>query len=333
MINAFLPKKIFTLFILLVLLSGQRVLLAQKSLQCIAVITEISGDALLKRDNKSEFFKASWGVQLFQGDEIKTTDKSEVKLLFSNSSLISLGPNSTIKISGKESQTSASATNVKNVSSAMLVDLSAFSSRRDNKRDEGALADLRSATTDQSILLTLPYNTLIKGTRPSFSWIPKKSYDKYVVNLFNSKGLVWSKKVSENSMKYPENEKELEFGESYFWNVDGEYLIDTDKSANHKFSVLSLEKSKEVEKHENAIRDTFKSNPECSSLHSLLGAFYLNTGLLQDAIMEFNMIAVLNTDAALPHELLGSLYSEVGEKDKAIEELQKALMLSKKSEK
>jgi tetratricopeptide (TPR) repeat protein len=32
----------------------------------------------------------------------------------------------------------------------------------------------------------------------------------------------------------------------------------------------------------------------------------------------------------LPHEILGSLYTEAGNKDKAIEELQKALELTKK---
>jgi len=41
----------------------------------------------------------------------------------------------------------------------------------------------------------------------------------------------------------------------------------------------------------------------------------------------------MNPDAPLPHEILGSLYSDVGNKDKAIEELQKALALAKNKEK
>jgi tetratricopeptide (TPR) repeat protein len=214
-----------------------------------------------------------------------------------------------------------------------MVNLSDLIPKREDKNDVGALAGLRSVSSEQSIELTSPNNTLIKTDHPSFSWIAKKSFDNYVVNLYNSKGLVWSKKVSENAMKYPENEKGLEFGESYFWNVEGEYLIDTDKSSNHKFSVLSLEQSKEVEENENTIRNTFKNDPESSSMHSVMGAYFINKGLLQDAIIEFQTIAKLNSDAALPHELLGSLYSEVGDKDKAIDELQKALTLSKNREK
>jgi hypothetical protein len=315
------------------LLSGLRLSQAQQPSQCLAVITEINGEVFLKKVNRNEFSKASWGIQLFQGDEIKTSDKSEVKLLFSNNTLISLGSNSKIKITGKESPATETTGNVRNISSAAMVNLSDLIPKREDKNDVGALAGLRSVSSEQSIELTSPNNTLIKTDHPSFSWIAKKSFDNYVVNLYNSKGLVWSKKVSENAMKYPENEKGLEFGESYFWNVEGEYLIDTDKSSNHKFSVLSLEQSKEVEENENTIRNTFKNDPESSSMHSVMGAYFINKGLLQDAIIEFQTIAKLNSDAALPHELLGSLYSEVGDKDKAIDELQKALTLSKNREK
>jgi hypothetical protein len=322
-------KKGLVVLLFIFLLSGLRLSQAQQPSQCLAVITEINGEVFLKKVNRSEFSKASWGIQLFQGDEIKTSDKSEVKLLFSNNNLISLGSNSMIKIAGKEPPATETTSNVRNISSAAMVNLSDLIPKREDKNDVGALAGLRSVSSEQSIELTSLNNTLIKTDHPSFSWMTKKIYDNYIVNLYNSKGLVWSRKVSENTIKYPENEKGLEFGESYFWNVEGEYLIDTDKSSNHKFSVLSLEQSKEVEENENTIRNTFKNDPESSSMHSVLGAYFINKGLLQDAIIEFQTIAKLNSDAALPHELLGSLYSEVGDKDKAIDELQKALALSK----
>jgi len=314
-------------------LSGFRFSLAQQPTFCIAVITEINGEAFLKKVNKSEFSKTYWGTQLFQGDEIKTSNKSEVKLLFSNGSLISLGPNSLFKILRKESPATEPTGDIKNISTPMMINLFTYFLKREDENDVGALAGLRSVTMDQSIVLTSPCNTLIKTDRPSFSWITKKSLDNYVVNLYNSKGLVWSKKVSENTLRYPENERGLEFGESYSWNVEGEYPFNTGETANHRFSVLSLEKSKEVEENENTIRNTFKNDLESISLHSLLGTYYINNGLLQDAISEIQIIAKINTDAALPHEILGSLYLEMGDKDKAIDELQKALILAKNRDK
>lgn len=322
------------IFLILVLsLSGMRLSLAQQPAQCIAVITEIKGEALLKKAERKEFNKVYWGTQLFKGDQIKTSDKSEAKLLFSNGNFISVGPNSMITISGNESSTTENIGNVRNISSATIVNISALTMKRDNKKDVGALAGLRSINIERSIELRSPCNTFIKTNRPAFSWQTKKSYDKYIVNLYDSKGLVWSKKISDSTLKYPDNEKGLEFGESYFWNVQGEDVIDNDKSASHKFTVLTLEKSREVEENEKKIRNTFREEPESSSTHSVLGAFYINMGLVQDAIGEFQIISKINSEAPLPHEILGSLYSDSGDKDKAIEELQKALTLSKNKEK
>jgi len=306
---------------------------AQQPVQCLAVITEISGDVLLRTANRSEFLKASWGTQLNEGDQIKTSGNSIVKLLFSNSTFISLGPNSTISISGEASPATQAIGDVKNLSSAMMVNLSAFTINKESKKNIGALAGLRSFNIEEVIELTTPYNTLIKTSRPSFSWIAKKSYDNYIVKLYNNMGMLWSKEVSGITLNYPDDEKELEFGGSYFWYVEGEELISSDKSANQKFSVLSLEKSKEVEEQEKVIRNTFKNEPESSSLHSVLGAYYIDHGLLMDAINEFQIISKINADANLPHEILGSLYTDVGKKDKAILELQKALELSKNSNK
>ena len=326
-------KSCVILLILVLLLSGMRLSLAQQPPQCIAVITEINGEALLKRAGRNEFVKTFWGTQLFQGDQIKTSDKSEAKLLFSNGSTISVGPGSMITISGKESSATSAIGTVKNISSATMVNISGLTLKRDNKKDVGALAGLRSVTIEQNIGLNSPCNTIIKTNRPSFSWQTKKPYDKYVVNLYGNRGLVWSKKISDSTLIFPENEKGLEFGESYFWNVEGEDLINNDKSLSRKFTILSLEKSREVAENEKTIRNSFRDEPESSSLHSVLGAYYINQGLVQDAIVEFQIISKINSDAPLPHEILGSLYSDSGDKDKAIEELQKALALSKNKDK
>jgi tetratricopeptide (TPR) repeat protein len=326
-------KSAFILLILALLLATARSSTTQQSGQCIAVITEINGEALLKKANKNEFVKVYWGTQLFQGDQVKTLDKSEVKLLFSNNNFISLGPNSMITISGKGSSATEALGDVKNISSAMMVNISGLTLKRDDKKDVGALAGLRSVIIEQTIELRSPCNTFIKTNHPSFSWQAKKPYDKYIVNLYDSRGLVWSKKISDSTLKYPENEKALDFGQSYFWNVVGEDIIDNDKSASHKFTILTLEKSKEVEENEKRIWNTFRDEPESSSLHSMLGAFYINQGLIQDAIGEFQIISKINSEAPLPHEILGSLFSDSGDKDKAIEELQKALALAKNKDK
>ncbi len=314
-------------------LSAGLTLFSQQTGQCLAVITELKGEVHFKKAADTEFIKAAWGSQLFQGDQVKTSAGSEVSLLFSNGNFVTLGPNGSMAVSGKKSPESKPDANVRNISSAMMVNISGLTLKKENKKDVGALAGLRSGDSEQSIELASPYNTLIKTIRPSFSWTVKESYDKYIVNLYSSKGLVWSRKVSGKALDYPENEKELVFGESYFWNVEGEGLIDNDKSSNQKFSVLSAERSKEVADQEALIMKTLSDKSESSNLHSVLGAYYISQGLLQDAINEFQAVSKINTEATLPHEILSSLYTDVGNKDKAIEELQKALTLAKNKEK
>jgi tetratricopeptide (TPR) repeat protein len=306
--------------------------IGQPSAKCLALITEVNGEVFIKK-GQSESTKAYWGAQLFQGDEIKTSGNSEVKLLFSNNSLVSLGPNSTIKISGKEPLRTETNKNVKNISSAMMVDLSTFTLKDEGDKEVGALAGLRSGGTDLPIVLVSPYNSFIKTNRPSFSWETKKSFDAYTLNLYNSKGLVWSKKVSGITTEYPASEKELQPGESYYWNITGQGIIEDEKSDNNKFTLLPAEKLKEVETRETEIKYIFRDEAESSSYHSVLGALYINMGLLQDAISEFQIISRINSDASTPHEILGSLYSEVGSKDKAIAELQKALEMAKNNNK
>jgi hypothetical protein len=307
--------------------------LSQDKPQYIALITGKKGTVLIKKAGKAEFENVDWGTQLFTGDQIRTEKGSEVSITFSDGTIIGLGPGGSITISGETLSTKVASGNVRKVSSAMMADISALTSQKNPKKDVGALAGLRSVGIEQPFELTSPYNTLIRTNRPTFTWSPKKPYDNYIVNLYSSEGLVWSSKVNENYLKFPENEKGLEPGETYFWNVEGEDLLDNKKSPNYKFSVLSFEKSKEVLDQEKLIRQTFDNDADSASLHSFLGAYYMNQGLLEDAIREFEIISGMNPDSPLPHEILGSLYSNVGNKDKAIEELQRALALSKGKEK
>ena len=305
--------------------------IAQQSVPYLAIITEINGNALLKKAGKDIFEKAYWGTQLFKGDQVKTSEGTTVKLLYVDNTIVSLGPNHTLSISGDESYAAGTVEEVRKISSGTMVNLASLTTNRDNTKDVGSLAFLRSNKGSASIVLTSPANTLIKTDRPDFSWQSAESFEAFTVNLYNSNGLVWSKEVTENEMNYPENEKGLQFGETYFWNVEGEELIDNEKSANQSFSLLSPEMTREVETQEKLIRSSFIDDPEGSSLHLLLGAYYIDQGLLLDAINEFQMISTIHADSPLPHEILGSLYSDVGNKDKAIEELQKALLLVKSS--
>jgi hypothetical protein len=304
---------------------------AQQPMKCLAVITDMIGEVVIHKAN-TNMINAFWGAQLSEGDIIRTSKASGVALLFSDGNLVNLGAESNIEITrSNENQGSSGSKSIKGDPS-MIATFSALTMKRENKNEVGILADLRSVNTDLPIELISPCNTFIKLTNPSFTWQADESMDEFIVSLFNNKGLVWSKKVSGNQLEYPEDEKELTYGESYFWHVEGDIMLESYKSLNQEFSILPPGKINDVVTQEENIKDLFSDDLNSGSYHSVLGAYYMNNGLFEEAIKEFTRVSEINPDAALPHEILGRLYTDVGKKDLAISELQKALQLAKKAE-
>ena len=296
---------------------------AQLSGSALAVISDVKGDVTLSKAGSDESLKAVFGTQLAQGDQLETGKKASVTLLFTNGNLISLGPGSNITISGNQSGAS------RNIGAGMAGNFSDLAMRQDQRGEMGVLMDLRSDETAQQILPLSPCNTMISTDRPTLSWESLKPADEFVVRLYNGEGLVWEKRTTATHLEFPEDESGLEFGASYFWNVEGEDLINSFRSLNQKFTVLNEEKIYEIKEEEKKLSGIFSDDPGNSSLHSLLGAYYAKAGLLEDAIRAFEQVRDANPDATLPHEILGGLYSDVGKKDLAIAELKKALMLEK----
>lgn len=318
-------REIQNLSILLILflifpLSG----IAQNNGSALAMISDVKGSVLLLQAQSDDSRKAVFGMQLVQGDRLETGRKAGVTLLFSNGNLVSLGPNSNITISGNPSGNSSM-----NIGAGMAGNFSDLAMRQDNKGEMGVMMDLRSDETSQQILPLSPCNTMISTTAPGLKWDSRKPADEFVVRLYNDQGLVWEKRTTATSLAYPQDEVALEFGQSYFWNVEGEDLITSFRSLNQMFTVLPEEKISEIKAEENKLLGMFTDDPNNSSLHSLLGAYYAKAGLLEAAINAFEQVRDSNPEATLPHEILGGLYSDVGKKDLAIAELQKALMLEK----
>lgn len=299
-------------------------LFAQNNTSALAVISDVQGDVLLLKVNQVEGTEAVFGMKLEKGDQVKTEKKASVTLLFSNGNLISLGPNSNITISGNQNGDQAT-----NIGAGMAGNFSELALHQDNKGEIGVLMDLRSDETAQQIIPMSPCNTMIANIKPRLLWESKKPADEFVIRIYNSQGLVWEKRTTDTHMDFPEGEQALEYGSSYFWNVEGEDLINSFRSLNQKFTVLTAEKIKEKKLEEEKLAGLFADDQNNSSLHSLLGAYYAKCGLLEDAIIKFEIVRDANPGATLPHEILSSLYSDVGQKDLAIAELQKALLLEK----
>ena len=298
-------------------------LLAQNE-SALAVISDVRGSVTLNKAGSNEPLKAVFGTQLAKGDQLETGKKASVTLLFTNGNLISLGPGSNITISGNQSGGSS-----RNIGAGMAGSFSDLALRQDQRGEMGVLMDLRSDETAQQILPLSPCNTFVSTNRPVMRWESVKPADEFVVRLYNGEGLVWEKRTTAKHLEFPEDEQGLQYGSSYFWNVEGEDLINSFRSLNQKFTVLNEEKIYEIKEEEKKLSGLFSDDPGNSSLNSLLGACYAKAGLLEDAIRAFEQVRDANPEATLPHEILGGLYSDAGKKDLAIAELKEALLLEK----
>ncbi|MFQ5752319.1 MAG: hypothetical protein ACE5HI_10010 [bacterium] len=137
--------------VLIIILSTAVVksLTLQQEPQYVALITDLKGKVMVKKAQRDEFEKALWGMQLFQGDKLKTFEDAEVSCLFSNNNLVALGPNSTIIISKGPLSPKKAPKSIRNMDTELLADHSILTLRKTSEGEIGALAGLRFGRTEQ----------------------------------------------------------------------------------------------------------------------------------------------------------------------------------------
>jgi hypothetical protein len=287
-----------------------------------AIITDLQGDVRLKKSTQGSFIPALWGMQLSTGDQLKTNEAAQVSILFASSNMITLGANSAMTIS--ESVKSAGETStVQNLDPDLSADLAFISYEEKDGSEVGLLAGLRGQP-GESIVLLAPRNTQLKTQRPVFKWHTFKEYEMFKISLFNADGRIWTKETNNPFLDYPDDQPALSQGESYFWVVEGENLLDSDKSASISFGILAENNLVSLEEKEQRLSETLSG----SNKWFFLGNLYQKNELYQDALEIFHEIAKNHKTAPLPHQILGKIYQRIGLKDRAIRELETAVKLS-----
>jgi tetratricopeptide (TPR) repeat protein len=282
---------------------------------------------MVQKAGRTDPERGVWGMQLCRGDQLRTKENSQVSILFQNSNLVTLGPNSSLTIA--DNTPGGSRNSVRKVNPDLTPNLSLLTFHESRDGEAEALAGLRAGKTETDITPMSPRNSKMRSSRPSFEWVSARSHESYGVTLFADTGAVWTCRTGTTRLDYPGSERALEPGKSYFWYVEGEDLFEKTKSPDAGFTLLSSEDVKCVEEQERHLRQTMGGDGENSSVQFLLGAYYDQMGLVMEAIPQFRLLAEKNPDAPLPHEILGRLYEKAGLKDQAIRELQKAVMLGK----
>lgn len=283
-----------------------------------ALLTEVSGAVSVTRASGGAAVDASWGMQLFQGDVVRTGADGVAALLFTDNNLVNLGANTSMTVSTSSGQG-------RSVPSSRLADVSDLTMHRAGQGEIAALGGLRSGSREATIVPVTPRNSRVLESHPVLAWYATADFDEFEVRLLDGSGEVWSTTVTESQVTYPDDAPALEPGKEYVWQVTGIAMLDEIGSEMAPFAVVDDATRTTVREEADGIRTMFTDDSDASSRDYLLGALYAREGLINEAIQAFSRIAERHPDSPIAHEILGKLYYDMGMKDEAIQALHNAL--------
>lgn len=256
----------------------------------IALITEMKGEVALAKKGSQAFAKTNWGTPLFEGDRVRTSASASAVLLFSNGNMMTVSAGNTFTVSDASVSSASLSGPVRAVDSGLMAAASDLTLHRAGQGEIEVLGGLRSGGTSSDIEITYPRNSKITSAKPHFSWSSAADFDEFKVIVSSSKGEIWSEMTTESEMDYPAGAPELIPGETYFWQVEGEDMVDVSASPLVSFEVLSDEAIAEVESGKAQINKLFDGAAISSGQLYMIGSMYVKKGLIADAISTFKSI-------------------------------------------
>lgn len=323
-----MTRRVIYLFSLLALVhAGFCLLCAQQQTPCIALLSELRGAVFVKAEGEKEFRKAPWGTQLRAGDIVQTSSEGSASILLSNNVLLNIGPGSNITISDEMSRGKDDPQPLSKVNAYNAVDLSNLIVRTTGNGKGIALAGLRGANPDSSLLQISPRNTTIRSTTPAFAWHCGFQAERFKITVYDARGRLWEAVTSDTTIVYPKDTKRLNNGEKYSWMVEGTVGVKKFRSPRMRFDVLSRKNVDVLENKERRIQESLSSDSVGTTRYFVLGRLYRQYGLLQESVEQFEAIANHNPDSPTVYQVLARLYNELGFKEKAAFALEKAINL------
>jgi hypothetical protein len=187
-----------------------------------ALVIELKGEARIFRQGQKTGIPVQWGSYIYQGDTVRTTGKSRLKLLFHDGDMIVLGGNSEMAIdthAGKEPDKATTAANEKAKAIPILDSLISISHLMSKKKivstangDLMITSEMRSTCEDSFMLF--PRNHSIDTLEPTFKWTSSYRDEgiSYKLTLFDNEKKIWEVTTRSKEVKYPAN---LEWGKTY----------------------------------------------------------------------------------------------------------------------
>lgn len=280
----------------------------------IALISSFSGDVKVNHTDKKSLQPLHLGMQLFENDEIYTYDNSKASLLFIDGSVITVWPNSQLKVVPGEISAKKEGTLVATLSRKVLTTIKGIFSGNMKEETLTAIPGIRKKIEKEKNRVTIAYprNSIILSLTPTFRWKISGDNNTFLISLTlkGMEGTLWAAQTDSTAILYPEGQKSLKRGQTYFLKVQS--ANDSSLYDEVYFRILEQEKATEVIGFEKKMMMLQKSNRDDMSPSFILATFYKGKGLFHQALIEFERLEKQNPEDRFILEQKREIFAKTG---------------------
>ncbi len=282
----------------------------------VAILLSCRGAVeVIKSDGQSA--EGTFGLPLFEGDEVKTGEDSEAEIHFENGTWIVVGARSRLQVKAQPGTNKREDTKTESESFKSVQD---FIKLKDY-RGSSSIVGLRSGEKCRDLWIISPCDTKIRSKRPVFRWNCSDESQPLRIVLYSQENTLWEKKVSGiKSLAYPEDGPDLLENTSYSWVIEtaDPLVFPPVRSQAAFFEIISSEEEKALQTALGEIEE--KEIPSPLSYHLVRASLFFDYGLLGEAIDETKQAVAGDPTNGTLISILARLYAEAGRTEEALGE-------------
>jgi len=286
-----------------------------------AILLGCQGDVFVVKSGGQEV-KASFGMALEPGDEVRTGNDAKAEIHFDNGQWVQIGPNSSTQVHGSKAQAASSEGSMGEKSFEVVQN---FLKLKDSE-GTSSLARLRSGDKASELRAESPMQTRLMDTSPTFRWTASDPTQELRLTLYNDDGVLWQQDVEAGalSLQYPGEAPKLSPDVTYSWVLEttDPLVFPPLRSEAAFFEVVSPEQRSDIE---TSLGEITADKTSKISYHLVRASLFYSYNLMEDAIAETRMAVEMEPDNSDLHAILARLYSETGRTEDAVKEYDRLL--------
>jgi len=279
----------------------------------IALISSLTGKVEVQRADQKGLRALNLGEQVFEDDVLYTYDNSRASLFFSDGSVITVYPRSRLVLSLRGTDKKGSSM-VTSLSKGVMKGIGGIFSAEKKKETLTAVPGIRKKIEEEEkgVRVLYPRNSVILISKPNFRWKTRGEARMFMVSLTlkGMEGQLWTIRTKEADIRYPDGQKGLKRGQTYFLKVAS--VDDPSLSDEVYFRVLEDQKAEEVRRVTKKMEELQKLNPDDSTPTFILVTLYRGKGLYHMALGELDALERRHVGERFILEQKREIFAKIG---------------------